>query len=363
MRSAILAIAPLGLLGVALTSTSWWGAFFSLVGVLVPLGLLREWSLDQYPPRAVFALVITGGAYLYGAFLENSPISFVPFSLAGALLLMRLKRRRLLAMLGFSVGVAALGAAALLGDPPTWMLVLTFVVIPFAGTLFIGEVIFVSERGWMLVRGLERAKAAEFALAVAEERARFAADLHDIQGQSLQVIKLKAALAQRVVRADPDRAGEELQQIRGLVDDTVAKTRELAYARYEIDLAAELENARALCEAAGMQVEVRGGTDLGPRPHPLLAHVLREATTNLLRHANPKRVTITALPGHVEVTNDGALAEGPVALRGLDRLRQRIREAGGELEVRQDGDIFTVSATLSQPRVPSSGHAIMKGAR
>lgn len=358
MGSVILAIAPLSVIGVALTSTTWWEALFLALTLLFTTTLIREWNLDGYTPRAVFLFIFAGAAYAYGAFSANSPISFMPFALVGALLVMKVRAHRVSAVILLAAGVAALGAASLLTNPLTPALVIQFIVVPAAGTLYISAVVFVGELAWKLVREAERAKEIEAELAVSDERARFAGDLHDVQGQSLHVIKLKAALAHRLLHDDPARATAELAEIRQLVDDTVAKTRELTYARYEIDLVSELENTRALAEASGMRVTIRTDLDRVVEPHPLLAHTLREATTNLLRHADPTRVTITASPVGVEVSNDGVPVGREIHPRGLARLANRITDAGGELDFTQQGDVFTVSARMAPLRAaPTSAGA------
>jgi two-component system sensor histidine kinase DesK len=347
MLTATVAIAPLCIVGVFLTAESWWEGLVVLAGLLLTLSVLRHWSLDGYPPIVIFNLVITGAAWLLGALTLAGPLGFVPFALVGALLTARLQNQRLLATVLFSLGVGLIGVTVLAAHRPSWSLADAYVLLPVAGTLFISAVVALSERSWQLVRRLERAKEAEAELSLAQERMRFAGDLHDIQGHTLHVIKLKTALAQRLVASDPTRAGVELGEIRHLVDDTITKTRELAYARHELKFAAELENARRLCEAAGIEVEVRqeGG---GMVAHPLLAHLLREATTNLLRHAHPTTVSIRTSPARVEVSNDGVAPETDRELRGLARLRERIELAGGELRVERTPGHFCVSATLDE---------------
>lgn len=352
IASAILAIAPLSVIGVVLTSTSWWEALFVGLTLAFTTTLLNEWRLDRYAPRAVFLFAFAGAAYLYGALMANSPISFMPFALVGALLVMKIRRRRLTASLLLMLAVAGVGAVSLLTHLPTPTLVIQFIVVPAAGTLYILAVVFLGELAWELVREAERAKVIESELAVAEERVRFAGDLHDIQGQSLHVIKLKATLARRLLKDDPHRATAELADIRQLVDDTVEKSRELTYARYEIDLVAELENTRALAEASGMSVSIRTELNCAAHPHPLLAHTLREATTNFLRHAEPSWVTISASAVEVEVSNDGALAAGEILPRGLARLERRIHDVGGALDFSRHDDVFTVRA-----RIPAQGRA------
>ncbi|WP_260405917.1 sensor histidine kinase [Microbacterium sp. G2-8] len=349
MATAVAAIAPVSVLGVALTATSWWEGLTMAIGYLLTLGVLREWNLDGYPRRAVFALMFTAASWAVGALTAESPISFVPLSLVGALLVARSGHRAL--WIGvLALGVAAIGTCAFAAHPVSWELAATYLLTPFLGTLFIAGVILVSEHAWQIVRRLERATETERELAVARERMRFASDLHDIQGQSLHVIKLRTMLARRMVRTDPDRAESELDEIRRLADETITETRSLAYARRELNLTAEVENAKRLCEAAGIAVETRLEEQTAAA-HPLLAQVLREATTNLLRHARPATVTITVSSRIVEVVNDGVREHGAGALSGLARLRQRVEEAGGELRIDRPPGQFIIEARIDPIRV------------
>lgn len=345
MVTAVVAIAPLTVVGVALTAASWWEGTTLTAGYLLTLGVLRQWSLDGYPRQAIFALMLTAAAWVIGALTAASPISFVPLALVGALLLSRTSRRAL-RIVAFALGVAAIGATAFTLHPITWERAAAYLVIPFLGSLFVAGVILLGEQAWLFVRRLERAKEAEAELAVARERVRFAGDLHDIQGQSLHVIKLKAALARHVLRADPDRADAELGEIRRLADEAITETRALAYARHELHLAAEIENAKRLCEAAGIVVstQVSGGAD--DAAHPLLAQVLREATTNLLRHARPTTVSIRASRSEVVVDNDGVTAGAGTPLRGLARLGERVEAAGGTLRIERPAGRFVIAARI-----------------
>lgn len=345
MITAVAAIGPLSALGVFVTAPTWWEGAIAATGFLLTLGILREWSLEGYPRRSMLALAFTGVMWMVGAVTLTSPISFVPFSLIGALLLARTRAPRRW-LVGLSIVVAAMGALAVVVHPATWMLTLLWVIAPAAGTLFIGGVIMFSESIWVLVRRLERAGRVEADLAVAQERVRFAGDLHDIQGHSLHVITLKAALARKVLHRDPAQAESELRDIGRLAGETIAQTRALAYARHTLSMSAEVENARRLGVAAGIVVDVHLDHD-GVAADPLLAQVLREATTNLLRHARPTRVEIRATATSVTIVNDGVeRAGGP--LRGLARLRERLEAVGGTLEVERSDGSFAVHARVGR---------------
>ncbi|MEJ8280900.1 sensor histidine kinase [Pseudonocardia spirodelae] len=368
MLTALAAIAPLCVIGVVLTANTWWDGLIAGVGLVLALGVLREWSLDGYPRSSVFALAFTGVNWLVAALTAASPITFVPFGLIGSMLLAGRLRHRWLWVVVLAAVTAGSGATALLPRPPTVALAGQYVLLPLVGTLFVAGVIVVSEQAWTVVRRLERAGQAERELAIAHERMRFAGDLHDIHGHSLHVIKLKLAYAQVLVRnGDTAAADAELAEIRAVATDAIAGTRELAHARHQLNLAAELENTRRLGEAAGIVVEIRHVPGDAPA-HPLLAQVLREATTNLLRHAHPRTVVISASTTGIEVVNDG-LDPGPetetetetdagpgLELRGLARLRERLVAVGGGLHVSTTPTTFTVAALLDTPAVEGTGH-------
>src|SRR4028119_1011556 len=164
---------------------------------------------------------------------------------------------------------------------------------------------------------------------------RFAGDLHDIQGHTLHVVKLKIALARKLLHTDTARVEQELREIYALVGDTIEQTRELAYGRRRLNIAAELVNATNLLEAAGIRVRVDCRTEAA-RVDDLLAQVLRETTTNILRHSRATLVRIELTEDGLTVVNDGVDEEGPPQLRGLADLARRVSDAGGGLTAPPD---------------------------
>lgn len=346
MVTAVLTIAPLTLLGVALTTRSWWEGVVVGISFLLVLGVLREWNLDGYPRRSVLAVVATTIGWIAGALLMTNPLGFFPLALVGALMLARV-RRRFLWIVAFALAVASIGAVAFIFHPLTAEQAAKYLLLPFIGVLFVAVVIVVSERAWLFGRRLERVKETEMQLAVARERARFVNDLHDIQGQSLHVIKLKSVVAHRMLESDPERAEAELLEIRRLAGETISQTRAMTSARYELNLAVELENAQRLCESAGIAVRARVDLKGGASAPPILALVLREATTNLLRHAQPTFATIVASAAMVEVTNDGVAEARGNPESGLARLRERVGAAGGVMTVVREPNLFVVRADLA----------------
>lgn len=195
--------------------------------------------------------------------------------------------------------------------------------------------------GLMVAVDTARGTAAE--LAVVQERYRFAADLHDIQGQALHVTRMQLQLADRLLDRDPEQAREHLREARDLVAQTIAETRSLAYGERTVTPAGEVANSRGLLEAAGIRCHIDGEPPSGHPLDQLLGLVVRETTTNILRHAQATEVRMTFAPASVTITNDG-VTERPRELRGLARLAERLEAAGGVLTTGVGAGIFTTTA-------------------
>ncbi|WP_229068180.1 histidine kinase [Actinoplanes sp. DH11] len=347
----ILAVA--GLLVVALDADTWPEALILGLGVVAALVASERWAAgDLIRPRVAYpCLAVTSMVWPFGALLTDSPNAFWGLCVVGSLVVPRVPRHRAAAAVALVSYVALVGAARLLfvtddmrGD------LITYLLVPAGVTVVVTALQFPNERFYDLVRDLEQSRQREAELAVTRERVRFASDLHDIQGHTLHVVKLKIALAQRLIRADPDRAELELREIHGLVSDTIMQTKELAYAQRRLNLSAELENAKNLFEAAGITVGVVRDGEVGPGSSEMLGQVLRETTTNILRHAQATRVRIMLTASGIAIINDGVQGEGPAELRGLATLRRRVAEDGGELTVAQNADEFVTAASFPPGR-------------
>lgn len=170
-------------------------------------------------------------------------------------------------------------------------------------------------------------------LAVVAERERVARDVHDVLGHSLTVLSVKAELAARLVETDPARARTELESIQETARRALAEVRETVGGLRAANLAAELEAAPRVLADAGVEVTVAGGVDdTDPRHRALLAWVLREAVTNVVRHAGARTVEVRLHPSGVVVRDDGVGCRGPEG-NGLRGMRERVQKAGGTLTV------------------------------
>ncbi len=123
-------------------------------------------------------------------------------------------------------------------------------------------------------------------LAKVAERERIARDLHDLLGHTLSLITLKAELARKLVDRDPQRAKQEMQDVEQTSRAALADVREAITGYRGQGLAAELIQARRTLETAGITVDCDASeVALSPAQETVLALALREAVTNVVRHA------------------------------------------------------------------------------
>jgi two-component system sensor histidine kinase DesK len=222
------------------------------------------------------------------------------------------------------------------------------------GLLGIGAAMVVMGEMMRANRELIAARAEVARLAVADERARFARDLHDLLGHSLSVIALKAQLAQKRLPHDPDTAAADVADIEAVTRDALREVRQAVSGYHRPALDAELEGARTALGAAGIETTIdRPAVTLPPDVEAVLAWTVREAATNVIRHSGARHSAIRLVGAldhaTVEVVDDGHGANGTGSSgTGLIGLETRVREAGGRLEAgpRDDGPGFRVCAVV-----------------
>ncbi|SCG76651.1 sensor histidine kinase [Micromonospora coxensis] len=330
---------------------TWWHLLVLAPGAVAAVVAFERWTANDLARFAPPCMLVAGVVWPLGVLVTGSPNAYWGVCAVGSLALREVRRYRALAIGGLFTYVAVIGAARLLVErDDVGGVLVTYVLVPTVLTVVVTVLTVVGERFYDLIRELEQTREREAELAVVRERVRFASDLHDIQGHTLHVVKLKIALAQRLLLRDTARAEKELRETYALVSDTIAQTKELAYAQRRLNLTAEIENAKNLFEAAGIRVRVTREAEVDARVSELLGQVLRETTTNILRHAQATHVQITLCDSGITIVNDGASADTPPQLRGLSALRQRVAGDGGELIVEQHEGRFRTAATFPPAR-------------
>jgi two-component system, NarL family, sensor histidine kinase DesK len=208
---------------------------------------------------------------------------------------------------------------------------------------------------WMLrvAERLDRDRRLESAEAVTGERLRFAADLHDIQGHSLQVIALKSELAERLAGVDPQRAVAEMREVQELARQALGDTRAVVQGYRRVTLETEMTNAARVLMAAGIDCRIERDPGLPTLSEPvavLVGLVVREGTTNVIRHSQARCcvIVLAAEAGMLRLVmrNDVPLGDHPGPPGGLAVLADRVALAGGTLTWHATAAEFSVEVIL-----------------
>jgi two-component system sensor histidine kinase DesK len=174
-------------------------------------------------------------------------------------------------------------------------------------------------------------------LAATAERERIGRDLHDLLGHTLSLITLKLELARKLSERDPPGSRRELEEAERVARHALAEVRSAVTGIRSADLAAELASARLLLESSQVHLEYAPPpSDLPPDVERGLALVLREAATNIARHAGASRAKIEfetqARSVQLSVEDNGrggVTADG----NGLAGMRDRVRAMHGTLSI------------------------------
>lgn len=354
--------------GTAGTATAWGYALVSLAQLAVAEFFFAR-SLDSYlgrhrwRPIQLGLLLATTGllvllALVYIGLVPGAShwMMVLPAATALASSSPLLMMRQLLLGAG-TVALAGLGAHfALVPDAPrvgptliAWAVVLIGVVGSFRASV------------WMIgvVWEQERRREVDARLAVAEERLRFSRDLHDIFGRTLSTVAVRSELAAELARRGDPRGPTTMLEVRQLAQDALKEVRGVVEGYRRVDLATELVGAQDILRSAGVATTVTGPTHEVPtQAAAALGWVVREAVTNVVRHADARScdITVTLTDGGVgvQIRNDGvrpagmAGPAGPAGSTGsgLTGVAERLAALGGTLHSSSDGGEFTVTAQI-----------------
>lgn len=158
------------------------------------------------------------------------------------------------------------------------------------------------------------------------EQERMARDVHDALGHSLTAVGLKAQLAERLLDTDLAAARAELQHINALTIEAMDSIRATVGGLRRTTLAQELLSARAVLDDAGVTAVVRGDAAIVDPPRSAaLSWILREAVTNVLRHAHATTCWISIEERSMSIEDDGDSLTGSHEGHGIRGMRERAR--------------------------------------
>jgi two-component system sensor histidine kinase DesK len=193
-------------------------------------------------------------------------------------------------------------------------------------------------------------------LAKMAERERIARDLHDLLGHTLSVVILKSELASKLADRDVERAREEIRDVERISRDALAQVRAAVAGYRSGGLENEVRHARSALASAGVAVEANlAKTQLPPAHEAVLALAMREAVTNIVRHAGARRCRIRVDVSGAEcvlvVADDGRGGNEPFG-SGLSGMRERVEVLGGTMtRDGRDGTTLIVSLPLAASRI------------
>jgi two-component system sensor histidine kinase DesK len=186
-------------------------------------------------------------------------------------------------------------------------------------------------------------------LARVAERERIARDLHDVLGHTLSVVILKSELASKLIAHDPERAASEIRDVEQISRQALAEVRQTIGGYRAGGLEEELSRAASTLKTAGVVAECQSvPMSLSPAQETVLALAVREAVTNVVRHAHAKRCRLRLEPvdGNclLEIQDDGSGGGSAAEGNGIRGMRERVEALGGSL--RRETDTGTKLAIL-----------------
>jgi two-component system sensor histidine kinase DesK len=332
------------------------------LGLAVFLGLYF-WSFWLAGPRLLLA--VSGIVVLALVYSPWNPGAASIWIYAAAVLGKLPKPRLAVRWLAALLGILAI---------ESWLVPLSPYVSLSAGifSLVIGGVCIQQEQFRRTHARLLQAQGEVERLAKVAERERIGRDLHDLLGHTLSLITLKAELAGKLFTRDPQAARREIADLERISREALKEVRSAVSGYRAEDLRAELARARMALDAADVVLVAEASLppDLTPAEDSALAFALREAVTNVIRHAGAKtcRVRIETADGAVrlEVADDGRGGSGKASAlapegSGLTGMRERLGALSGRVERGSESPeggtrlVITLPYAAGRPTAAGSG--------
>jgi two-component system sensor histidine kinase DesK len=322
----------------------WW---LPVTMATLPVFLLL-YALAHVRPRAElpwYALAMAVLGWLTMPVNHSGGTSYLIFSCA-YLAFYGSSRRAFTAI--FSV-VALFVVEAILLDWP-WTVIAMMSAISFC--VGAGNIAF--RLSWMRQADLRLSHEEVRRLAATAERERIGRDLHDLLGHTLSLITLKLELARKLVDRDPESARRELSEAEAVARHALAEVRSAVTGIRATDMAAELASAHLLLETSSVSLAYDPPPPMPPELERPLALVLREAATNIVRHARATSAAVSfeCKDGRlcmriVDNGRGGIAGDG----NGLAGMRERVNAMDGEFIVASTSTGTSLEIVVPLPAV------------
>ncbi len=308
-----------------------WPDAVTLIATMLAVALFLPIYVFAHRVRDTRLVLASAAITALGLALATRPVGWTVFPIYAAAAIGRAQPPRV-AVIGIAViGVVTTAAGLSLAQPPLWWLS-GVVLIVLTGASTVSREAFY-ERTQTLLATQEEVRR----LAGTAERERMARDLHDVIGRTLTLIALKADLAARLLDRDGAAARSEVEAIAEAARAGLAEVRHALAGQAGGGLVQEAAASIAALRTAGVEPRLAGDPATVPGDAgAVLAMTLREAVTNVIRHASARRCTIDIAVESAEarlvVADDGVGLSGGEG-NGLTGMRQRLAAAGGALAV------------------------------
>lgn len=200
---------------------------------------------------------------------------------------------------------------------------------------------------------LDNSQAALRAQASAAERERIGRDLHDLLGHTLSLITLKLELSRKLADSDPQRSRAEANEAETVARQALVQVRAAVSGMRATDLHGEIASAGLLLQSRGVSWQAHSPPPLPPAIDTALSLVLREAVTNIARHAeaNTARLQFVVAGDVVQmIISDDGRGVGKRRGNGLTGMRERVEALDGVLSIEGEkgmGSQLTISVPLT----------------
>lgn len=190
-------------------------------------------------------------------------------------------------------------------------------------------------------------------LTLQTERERIARDLHDLLGYTLTVIAIKSDVANRLFSLQPEIAHREIAEVEITAREALREVRSVVTGYRSERIETQLGRAEKTLDSAGVHLSSNlNSTDLSPGANELFCFVLREAITNILRHAKATACKVELIQDRaitLTIEDNGIGKRGPDG-NGIEGLRERLKLVNGVLSI----ETSSLGGTRVLAEVPSS---------
>lgn len=355
LAAVLVSLSVVAVVGMAYERGPVVATIFGLLRVALVVAQVAATRLENAGIRTRVGLLVVIAVLAYGPQPFLGPISHASdvFVAGSALLLLR-------AVPGVALATLVCAASVVIEylDPapaPSLAYSLSYALV---GSVLLTLVIYGLGTVPRLVTQLDDARDEIAETAAVAERVRVARDVHDLLGLGLSTITLKCDLADKLLERAPDRARSEVADVLVAARQALADVRSAVGGGSRLSLDEEWRAVVAALESAAVEVrESRIGTTPDDPGATVLATVLREGVTNVLRHSSAQwcdisihRSPVTAV---LEIVNDGVnglggLVDGEERSggNGLRNMAERVRSLGGDLDATREGDVYRLRARV-----------------